>query len=510
MQAELSRRIAGAAAPLPPDLAAELPALLRGRAAAQDGRVPAEAAAAVARLAAASEEEARIVATMDPRFASLPSARRSTLHQLADGRIRDPERERAKLRRELGDGVDEFVAIAAAEGERSRAVRRLRAEIADLQRLTGIQPGQAPLLARAQAILAEHAGRLPEAAVVVVDSLAPLEARRLDVERRLRPAEMLLEREAAELRRLLLGEASAEVQADLRRTMAATFRKEQDRVATEAGGGVPPRSARERRQRLEAALAHRPLDYGRMLRGVESLRDTDRRRIVREHEAHQAAIRAAAPDQPGPVPPAFDDDGYLASGLHLVARDERVWTNLSDQDRITALYHRTMANSLIRHDVEDWPYRVAYREAGRQTGDQLHISTLRAGGPEGPIVAAVSLKRSRAGHFRPERIAKAGNDFGAYYSLVLLVMANELASGGTLCSLGQTAQGTKMRDFGATFVDVHQYTRFRGLIPRLLGFDLVRRAAFRRVRLDRILEFAAMPPEERREAARRHGFRWRF
>jgi hypothetical protein len=247
-----------------------------------------------------------------------------------------------------------------------------------------------------------------------------------------------------------------------------------------------------------------------MRRGVESLRDSDRERIVREHEAHRAAVRAAAPDQPGPVPPAFDAEGYLAAGLTFVPRDERVWTNLSDQDRITVLYHRTMANSLIRHDVEDWPYRVAYRDAGRETGDELHIATLRAGGPEGPIAAAVSLKRSPAGHFRPERIAKSGTDFGAYYSLVLLVMAHELSLGGSLCSLGQTAQGTKLREFGATFVDVHQYTRFRGLIPRLLGFDLIRRAAFRRVRLDRILEFAALPPEERREAARRHGFRWRF
>jgi hypothetical protein len=140
----------------------------------------------------------------------------------------------------------------------------------------------------------------------------------------------------------------------------------------------------------------------------------------------------------------------------------------------------------------------------------MHMATLRAGGPDGPIVAAVTLKRSPAGHFRPERIAKPGPDFGAYYALVILVMANELSTGATFCSLGQTAQGTKMREFGAAFIDVREYTRFHGLIPVLFNFDRIRRRAFRRVHVDRILEIAALPPSERAAASKRHGIRWRI
>jgi hypothetical protein len=357
-------------------------------------------------------------------------------------------------------------------------------------------------------LLDRNGGRLPAAAAAVAERLATLAVRLAAVAQAIDAADGHLRKEALDVERLLLGQAAAAVRDDLERAMRAGFRREQDRLAAERGGGRAPGSSAERREWLTAALRYRPLDYGRLLRDNENLRDTDRDRLVREYREHQAAVRRGTPAQPGPEMPEFDAEGYLARGLLFSGRDDRVWTNLADQDQITRLYHRTMAASQIRHDVEDWPYRAAYRAAGRETGDQIHIATLRAGGPSGPIVAAVTVKRSRAGHFRPERIAKPGHDFGAYYSLVLLVMAYEVERGGTWCSLGQTSQGTKMREFGAAFIDVHEYTRFRGLVPRLLGFDLFRRRAYREIHVDQILQLAAMRPEARAEEARRHGIRW--
>lgn len=484
---------------------------------------PASAAGDVRRLAGAHRAERALFAAADQRFATLPSSLRSTYLQLAAGRIRNPEAERRRLLTTLGWTVDApaetsaaleaeldaRIALAASEADRDRELRRRRSEIAELRRTTGVRPEEAGAWLRAMDLLERNGGSLPEGLDAPAAELASLRARLDDAERAIADGEAHLHRVGLEIQGLLLGEAADAVGTELRAAMHAAYRREQDRIAA-AKDGAPPRSAAERRSRLVEYLQHRPLDFGRLLVGIDSLRDTDRDRLVREHEAHRAAVRAMSPDQPGPVLPAFDAEGYLAEGLRFIPRDERVWTNLGDQDRITRLYARTMTGSMIRHDVEDWPYRAAYRAAGRESGDQMHVSTLRAGGPEGPIVAAVTLKRSPAGHFRPERIAKPGPDFGAYYTLVIMVMAHELSLAGTFCSLGQTAQGTKLREFGAEFIDVREYTRFHGFVPILFSFDRIRRRAFRKIHVDRILEIAALPPSERAAARRRHGIRWRI
>lgn len=518
VRAELQRRAAVIAAELPAGADAEAHLSARALAAGDAERDW----AAIRRLAAAHAEERNGTARADPRFASLSSGLRSKYTELVAGRIRHEDLEQRRLLTQLGWRADapaeerarieaiheERLALARTEGPRDRVLRRLRTEIAQLVKATGVKAEEAQRWADAQELLDRHGGHLPAEIEAILDRLATIRAREAETSQAITDGEEHLQHEATAIQAMLLGRAGDAMREDLEHGRRAGFRKEQDRIATQRAGGRAPASARERRALLEAALRYRPLDYRRMLIDIEGLRDSDRDRLVREHEAYQATIRRAAPDQPEPEMPAFDDEGYLAEGLQFVGRDERVWTNLPDQDQVTRLYHRTMAASMIRHDVEDWPYRAAYREAGRETGDEIHVSTLRAGGPTGPIVAAVSLKRSPAGHFRPERIAKPGGDFGAYYALVLLVMAHEVERGGTWCSLGQTSQGTKMRDFGASFIDVREYTRFRGLVPLLFGFDLIRRQAFRKIHVDRILEIAALPPDEREAATKRHGIRW--
>jgi hypothetical protein len=289
--------------------------------------------------------------------------------------------------------------------------------------------------------------------------------------------------------------------------MLAEFRREQDRVAAGWLGRTATGPA-ERRMGLERALRYRRLDYARLLARLDTLRDEDCERMLRHHAAHRDLVRAEHPDQPGPDEPRFEEDGHFSDGLLFEPRDERVWTNLADQDRITDLYHRVMAKSHIRHEVLDWPYYDAYRRAGQESGDELHFATLRAGGPAGPIVAALTVKRSPAGHVRPERIALSGVDFGAYHTLIVMTLAYEFAHGATFVSLGQTSQGVKLRDLGMSFTDAHEYTRFQGLGARLLGFDRARQRAFDHIVLDELLEVAALRPEKRATEARRRGIRW--
>jgi hypothetical protein len=384
----------------------------------------------------------------------------------------------------------------------------VRRRIAELVRVTGVAPEDADEARKAEELLIRSGGELPSEVAAALSRLAALRERRAEADASIAAGDERLVRESARLQRLLLGDEREGVRRELERAMVREFRREQDRIATDRGHGVAPRSADERRARLSAAVSYESLDYPRLLRATGALRKVDRHRLLAEHRRHRADVRRDHPDQPGPDAPAFDAEGYFARGLWFSGRDERVWVNLADQDRITQLYHAVMAKSLIRHDVMTWPYYAAYRAAGHASRDELHFATLRVGGPAGPLVAAVSVKRSIAGHFRPERIALNGIDFGAYHALVILTIANELRLGGTFCSLGQTSQGTKLRDFGASFIDAHEYTAFRGLTARVFGLDRARRATFAEVHIDRILEIAALPPEERAEASRRHGIRW--
>jgi hypothetical protein len=473
-------------------------------------------------LADAHRREQAILARINPDFAALSSELRRKLIDLAAGRIRQRDLEERRVLESLGSSVDgphasniavrarfdNYLGLAVQNADLDRELRAARTQITLLSRRTRVKTEEAEACWAAMRLLASHGDRLPEAVVAVLAGVETLRQRLAEIRAALDAGERHLADAATRLQPLLTGAADDMVRAELLREMRYKFRKEQDRIATDGFGGVPPTSAAERRSRLESVLSYRPVDYGRILLGQEGLRDTDRERVLREHREYRDSVRERWPDQPGPVAPTFDEDGYLVAGLVFTARDERVWTNLADQDRMTDLYHRVMAKSLIRHEVVDWPYYASYRAAAAQSGDELHFGTLRAGGENGPMVGAVTVKRSAAGHFRPERIALSGTDFGAYHSLVILVMANEMSLGGTYCSLGQTSQGTKLRDFGASFTDAHEYSRFQGIAAKVFRFDRVRRKTFKSIHMDRILEIAAMPPEQRDEAARRAGIRW--